>query len=82
MNDADRVGAERRDVLERLRERGSGRTHWEGCEAEHLDCAAMKEIEQLRAALRWVADTSAMDYEYRAIARVALAPAPLTPVEP
>lgn len=53
MTDAERGETEREDVLERLRERTSFRTHWEGCEEDdrHLDCAAAKEIERLRAEL-------------------------------
>lgn len=37
------------DILDRLRRRNAGTTHWEGCDAVHDLCAAVREIERLRA---------------------------------
>jgi hypothetical protein len=40
------------DILDRLRDRMRGRTHWEGCRADHIECAAFDEIESLRDRVR------------------------------
>ncbi len=37
------------DILDRIGELTNGRTHWEGCEEEHLLCACSKELIRFRA---------------------------------
>jgi hypothetical protein len=38
-----------KDILKRLISRDSGTTHWEGCEEDHILCAAAQEIISLRS---------------------------------
>lgn len=46
-----RIAAQGASVIDRIRHRQRGTTHWEGCESQHTDCAAILEIERLNAAL-------------------------------